>query len=85
MPKRAPWSHTASATGATIARVSLGRGVGREVEVGTVEVAAEQQVADDPADEVEPVPGVGEALGQRPALLEDGAHPVGDHGRPPYE
>ena len=62
-----------------------GEGVGGEVDVAARRhVAAEEEVADDTAHEVEAEPGRGEALGQRGRALEDGAQPVGDHGRRGY-
>ena len=61
-------------------RLDLRRaGVGGEVEVVAGRLDAEQEVADRPADEVEPVPGRGEALGQRRQLGEHGGEAGGDH------
>ena len=80
VPKRAPWSHTASAIGPTTALASSGVASVVKSRSGRSRDRSSQQVADDPADEVEAVAGGREALGQRPALLEDRADPVGDHG-----
>ena len=49
------------------------------VDVRLIEWPVREQVAHDPTDEVQPVPGRGKALGQRPRLLEDGPQPLLDH------
>jgi hypothetical protein len=54
-------------------------GVGREVDVGTVMHAIEDHVAHDPPYEVGLVARSGEALGQRPDVVEDGLQPLGSH------
>ena len=67
VPKRSPWVHTASAQPATSRLISSGRAsVVSRCRAGG-QVATEQQVADDAADQVEPVAGGGEALGERAA------------------
>ena len=54
VPKRSPWVHTASAQPATMRLISSGRAsVVRSMSTSAGELAAEQQVADDAADEVE--------------------------------
>src|SRR3954454_3638420 len=57
----------------------LGTRVGREVDVGPLDLAPAQEVADDAADEVEPPLGRREALGERPRRVEDGTQPLVDH------
>ncbi len=57
VPNRLPWVHTASAQPATSRSISSGPGVGREVEVAASVEPAEDGVADDPADQVQAVPG----------------------------
>ncbi len=42
-------------------------------------VLAEQQVAHHPADQVEPVPGRGEGVGEGADLLQHGGEALGDH------
>ncbi len=83
VPNRSPTDQTASTFPARRALISLGAGVGGEVDVQLAELAADQEVPDDPADQVEPVVGRGEALGQRGDDVEDrlegAAQALGDH------
>ena len=58
----------------------LGPSVGGEIDVRVLEGTVREQIADDATDEVQPVPGRGEPLGQWPRLLEDGPQPLLDHG-----
>jgi hypothetical protein len=58
----------------------VGSGGRRQVAVVRRIGDAEQQVTDRTADEVQPVPGGGEALGERRQLVEDRGEASGDHG-----
>src|SRR3954470_21328592 len=59
----------------------LGPGVGREVDVGHVDVAVDEQITHDAPDEVQAVTGGGEALGQGAGLFENRTQPLLYHGR----
>ena len=67
------------------APLDVGRpGIGGQVDVEVLRSAADQQVADGPADEVQTVTRVREPLGQRRQLGEHGREAVWDHDSPGY-
>jgi hypothetical protein len=57
----------------------LGAGIGREVEVACGGQPAQHEVAHDAPNQVDRVARRGEAIGQRPDVVEDRPQPLGDH------
>ena len=79
VPNRSPWVHTASPQPRSRALTSGGRASVVRSKSCPTAVAADEQVADGATDEVQPVAGRGEPLGQRGQLLEDRGEAFGHH------
>src|SRR5262249_30058761 len=62
----------------------LGPGVGREIQVSTVDEPIDDGVPDHPPDQIEAEAGVSEARRQAGRLLDQGLQPLRDHGRAAY-
>ena len=82
MPKRSPCVQIASAQPARHALISAGRASVVKSKSGRRRCVADQQVADRAADEVQPVAGRGEPLGEWGELVEDRPETIRDHNQP---